>query len=183
MARLLERYKKEIVPQIMKQFGFENPMRVPRLVKIVVGMGVGEGITDSKLVEDASNELGIIAGQRPVITKSKKSIAGFKLRKGMPIGCKVTLRNVRMYEFLDRLISVAVPRIRDFRGFSLDSFDGRGGYSFGLTEQTIFPEVDLDKIKRTQGMDITIVTNARNKDETEGLLVSLGFPFAKPGAR
>lgn len=183
MARLLERYKKEIVPQIMKQFGFENPMRAPRLVKIVVGMGVGEGITDSKLVEDASNELGIIAGQRPVITKSKKSIAGFKLRKGIPIGCKVTLRNVRMYEFLDRLISVAVPRIRDFRGFSLDSFDGRGGYSFGLIEQTIFPEVDLDKIKRTQGMDITILTNARNKDETKGLLVLLGFPFAKPGAR
>lgn len=179
MARLLDFYKKEVVPQIMKQFGFENQMRAPRLLKIVINMGVGEGVTDPKLVEDAGNELAVIAGQRPVITKSKKSIAGFKLRKGIPLGCKVTLRGVRMYEFLDRLISVAVPRIRDFRGFSLSSFDNRGGYSFGLTEQTVFPEVDLDKIKRTQGMDITIITNARNREEAKGLLVLLGFPFAK----
>lgn len=179
MARLLDRYKKEVVPQMMKQFGFGNPMRVPRLVKIVVNMGVGEGITDTKLVEDAANELAVIVGQRPVIIKSKKSIAGFKLRKGIPVGCKGTLRGVRMYEFLDRFISVAVPRMRDFRGFPLESFDGRGGYTFGLTEQTVFPEVDLDKIKRTQGMDITILTNARDKEETKGLLVLLGFPFAK----
>lgn len=179
VARLLERYKKDVIPQMMKQFGFGNPMRVPRLVKIVVNMGVGEGITDTKLVEDAANELAVIVGQRPVIIKSKKSIAGFKLRKGIPVGCKGTLRGVRMYEFLDRLISVAVPRMRDFRGFPLESFDGRGGYTFGLTEQTVFPEVDLDKIKRTQGMDITILTNARDKEETKGLLVLLGFPFAK----
>lgn len=179
MARLLDKYRKEVIPQMMKQFGFKNPMRVPRLVKIVVNMGIGEGVTDSKLVEDASQELAMITGQKPIITRSKKSIAGFKLRKGIPIGCKVTLRGLRMYEFLDRLISVAVPRIRDFRGFPLDSFDGRGCYSFGLTEQTVFPEVDLDKVKRTQGMDITIVTNARNKEEVKGLLVLLGFPFAK----
>lgn len=183
MARLLERYKKEIIPQMMKQFEFGNQMRVPRLVKIVLNMGVGEGITDSKLVDDASNELAMIVGQRPVITKARKSIAGFKLRKGIPVGCKVTLRGIRMYEFLDRLISVAVPRIRDFRGFPIESFDGRGGYTFGLIEQTVFPEVDLDKVKRTQGMDITIVTNGRNKEETKGLLVLLGFPFVKAQTR
>lgn len=179
MARLLDKYKKEIIPQMMKQFDFKNPMRVPRLIKIVVNMGVGEGVADSKLVEEASNELAVVVGQRPVITKSKKSIAGFKLRKGIPVGCKVTLRGVRMYEFLDRLISVAVPRIRDFRGFLLNSFDGRGSYSFGLTEQTMFPELDLDKVKRTQGMDITVVTNAKNNEEAKGLLILLGFPFAK----
>lgn len=183
MARLLDKYKKEVMPQVMEQFGFKNPMRVPRLVKVVVNMGVGEGITDSKFVEEASNELAVIVGQKPIITKSKKAISGFKLRKGIPIGCKVTLRGKRMYEFLDRLISVAVPRIRDFRGFRLDSFDGRGGYSFGLTEQTVFPEVDLDKIKRTQGMDITIVTNAKNQEEVKGLLDLLGFPFAKTTAK
>lgn len=179
MARLLEKYRKEVVSQMMKRFGFKNSMRVPKLVKIVVNMGVGEGTTDTKFIEEASNELAVIVGQRPIVTKSKKAISGFKLRKGIPIGCKVTLRGVRMYEFLDRLISVDVPRIRDFRGFQLDSFDGRGGYSFGLTEQTIFPEVDLDKVKRTQGMDITIVTNARNKEEVKELLTLLGFPFAK----
>lgn len=179
MARLLDKYKKEIIPQMMKQFDFKNPMRVPRLIKIVVNMGIGEGIADSKLVDEASNELAVVVGQRPVITKSKKSIAGFKLRKGIPVGCKVTLRGVRMYEFLDRLISVAVPRIRDFRGFLLNSFDGRGSYSFGLTEQTMFPELDLDKVKRTQGMDITVVTNAKNNEEAKGLLIFLGFPFAK----
>lgn len=179
MTRLLEFYKKEIIPQMMKQFSFKNPMRVPKLTKIVLNMGIGEGTADPKIVEDASHELGMIAGQKPIITKSKKSIAGFKLRKGIPVGCKVTLRGVRMYEFLDRLISVAVPRIRDFRGFPINSFDGRGSYSFGITEQTIFPEVEMDKIKRTQGMDITIVTNAKNKDEVRAFLVLLGFPFAK----
>lgn len=179
MARLLEKYNKDIIQQMMQKFNFKNPMRVPRLVKVVLNMGVGEGIADSKLVDEASSELAVIAGQRPIITKSKKSIAGFKIRKGIPIGCKVTLRSLRMYEFLDRLISVAVPRIRDFRGFSLDSFDGRGAYSFGLTEQTVFPEVDLDKIKRTQGMDITVVTNAKSKEETKELLSLLGFPFVR----
>lgn len=179
MERLSELYKKEIIPQMMKQFGFKNAMRAPRLIKIVLNMGVGEGTGDGKLVEDAAQELGMIAGQKAIIIKAKKSIAGFKLRKGVPVGCKSTLRGVKMYEFLDRLIAIAVPRIRDFRGFSLNSFDGRGAYSFGVTEQTIFPEAELDKIKRTQGMDITIVTNGRNKEEVKGLLVLMGFPFAK----
>jgi large subunit ribosomal protein L5 len=179
MERLSESYKKEIIPQMMKQFGFKNAMRVPKLVKIVLNMGIGEGTQDGKNVEDAAHDLAQIAGQKPIITKAKKSIAGFKLRKGIPVGCKATLRGVKMYEFLDRMISVAVPRIRDFRGFPVNSFDGRGGYSFGITEQTIFPEVELDKIKRTQGMDITIVTNGRNKEEVKGLLTLMGFPFAK----
>lgn len=179
MVRMLDFYKKEVIPQMMKQFGFKNQMRVPKLSKIVLNMGVGEGTGDVKIVEDAANELSLIAGQRPVIIKAKKSIAGFKLRKGMPVGCKVTLRGVKMYEFLDRLISVAVPRIRDFRGFPVNSFDGKGSYSFGITEQTVFPEVELDKVKRTQGMDITIVTNAKNKEEVKAFFVLLGFPFAK----
>jgi len=179
MARLFDRYKKEIIRQMKNQYGFKNAMQVPKLVKIVINMGVGQGNQDAKLVQEAAGELAVIAGQKAVITKARQSIAGFKLRKGMPIGCKVTLRGVRMYEFLDRLISIAVPRIRDFRGFSVSSFDGRGGYSFGLTEQTIFPELDLDKIKRTQGMDITILTSGKNKEETKGLLTSLGFPFVR----
>jgi len=179
MARLFDRYKKEIIRQMKNQYGFKNAMQVPKLVKIVINMGVGQGNQDAKLVQESAGELAVIAGQKAVITKARQSIAGFKLRKGMPIGCKVTLRGVRMYEFLDRLISIAVPRIRDFRGFSVSSFDGRGGYSFGLTEQTIFPELDLDKIKRTQGMDITILTSGKNKEETKGLLTLLGFPFVR----
>ena len=179
MARLFDRYKKEIIRQMKNQYGFKNAMQVPKLVKIVINMGVGQGNQDAKLVQEAAGELAVIAGQKAVITKARQSIAGFKLRKGIPIGCKVTLRGVRMYEFLDRLISIAVPRIRDFRGFSVSSFDGRGGYSFGLTEQTIFPELDLDKIKRTQGMDITILTSGKNKEETKGLLTLLGFPFVR----
>lgn len=179
MARLKDFYNSEVVSRMMKEFSFKNKMRVPKLLKIVVNMGVGEGTGDPKIVEDSAHEMAMITGQKPIITKSKKSIAGFKLRKGVSVGCKVTLRGLRMYEFLDRLISVAVPRIRDFRGFSLGSFDGRGGYSFGLTEQTIFPEVELDKIKRTQGMDISVVTNARNKEEVKSLLGMFGFPFAK----
>jgi large subunit ribosomal protein L5 len=178
-TRLFEKYKSEIVPEMMKEYGFKNSMRVPKMLKIVLNMGVGEGTGDAKIVDEAANELSMIAGQRPVITKSKKSIAGFKLRQGMPVGCKVTLRGVRMYEFLDRMISVAVPRIRDFRGFPANSFDGRGSYSFGINEQTIFPEVDVDRIKRTQGMDITIVTNSKNKEEVRKLLVLMGFPFVK----
>lgn len=179
MARLLGKYKDEVIPKMIEQFGFKNKLQVPRLVKIVINMGVGEGRDDAKLVEDASGELAVICGQVPVITRAKKSIAGFKLRKGQSVGCKVTLRKIRMYEFLDRFISVAVPRIRDFRGFPVKSFDKEGNYSFGLDEQTIFPEVNLDKIKRVRGMDITIVTTARNMEEARGLLRLLGFPFAR----
>lgn len=181
MARLFEKYKKEVIPKMMEQFGFKNSLRAPRLMKIVINMGIGEGTQDAKLVEDASKELAIITGQAPVITKAKKSVAGFKVRRGQAVGCKVTLRGVRMYEFLDRFVSVAVPRMRDFRGFPLSSFDKKGNYSFGLDEHTIFPELDLDKIKRIQGMDITIVSTARNTDEARGLLTLLGFPFARTG--
>lgn len=181
MARLLKKYKEEIVPQMMQKFGLKNVMQVPRIEKIVINMGVGQGTQDPKMVEDAAAELGLIVGQRPVIAKSRKSIAGFKLRQGIPVGCKVTLRSLRMYEFLDRLISVAVPRIKDFRGFPANSFDGRGNYSFGLTEQSVFPELELDKIKRTQGMDITIVSNSKNTDGIKGLLDFFGFPFRKSG--
>lgn len=181
MVRLLEKYKNEIIPKMIEQFGFRNPWQVPRLIKIVVNMGIGEGTQDAKLVEDASKELAVITGQRPVITRARKSIAGFKVRRGQAVGCKVTLRGVRMYEFLDRFISVAVPRIRDFRGFSRNSFDRKGNYSFGLDEQTIFPELDLDKIKRIQGMDITIISTAKSADEARGLLNLLGFPFVKTG--
>ena len=179
MARLQEKYKKEVVPKMMERCGFKNPFRVPRLIKIVINMGIGEATQDVKLVEDASKELAIITGQTPVITRAKKSVAGFKVRAGQPVGCKLTLRGVRMYEFLDRFISVAVPRIRDFRGFPSDSFDKKGNYSFGLDEQTIFLELDLDKVKRVQGMDITIVSSSRNADEAKELLDLLGFPFAK----
>lgn len=179
MARLVEKYKTEVISKMMKQFGYKNMLQVPRLVKVAINMGIGEGKEDAKLVEGASKELATICGQAPVITKARKSIAGFKVRKGQAVGCKVTLRGVRMYEFLDRFISVAVPRIRDFRGFPVNSFDKVGNYSFGLNEQTIFPEVDLDKIKRVQGMDITIVSTARNVEEARSLLSFFGFPFAK----
>ena len=179
MVRLLEKYKSEVIPKMMEQFGYKNILQVPCLVKLVINMGIGEGKEDAKLVEGASKELAIICGQTPVITKARKSIAGFKLRKGQAVGCKVTLRGVRMYEFLDRFISVAVPRIRDFRGFPVKSFDKVGNYSFGLDEQTIFPEVDLDKIKRVQGMDFTIVSTAKNAEEGRSLLGFFGFPFAK----
>lgn len=183
MSRMQKFYKNEVVPQMMQQFGFKNKMRVPKLSKVVLNMGIGEGTGDPKVVEDAAHEMAMISGQKPVVIKAKKSIAGFKLRKGVPVGCKVTLRGVKMYEFMDRLISVAVPRIRDFRGFPLSSFDGRGSYSFGVTEQTIFPEVELDKIKRTQGMDTTIVTSGKNKEEVKALLVLMGFPFAKAAVK
>jgi len=179
MARLLDKYKKEIIPEMVKRFGFKNSLRVPHIVKIVINMGIGEGTRDSKLVEDAAKELALISGQMPVITKAKKSIAGFKVRAGQPVGCKVTLRGLRMYEFLDRFISVAVPRIRDFRGFPSRGFDKKGNYSFGLDEQTIFPELNLDKVKRTQGMDITLVFDLGTVKETRELLKLLGFPFVK----
>lgn len=179
MARLFEKYKNEIVPKLMDQFGFKNRLQTPHLEKIVINMGIGAGIQDAKLVENAARELAIVAGQGPVITRARKSIAGFKVRKGQAVGCKVTLRGVRMYEFLDRFISVAVPRVRDFRGFPPNSFDNNANYSFGLDEQTIFPEIDLDKVHRVQGMDITIVSSTNNKEQMKGLLNAFGFPFAK----
>jgi large subunit ribosomal protein L5 len=177
-ARLRERYRQEILPQLQQELGLPGPMRVPRLEKIVVNMGVGEAVRDSKLLDSAVEELAIITGQRPVVTKARKSIAAFKLREGMSIGARVTLRGARMWEFLDRLLSTALPRIRDFRGLNPKSFDGHGNYSIGVTEQLIFPEIDYDKIASVRGMDITIVTTARDDDEGRALLRALGFPFA-----
>ena len=175
--RLVEQYRNEIVPELVKQFGYKSVMEVPRLDKIVLNMGVGEAVNDKKILENAVGDLTLIAGQKPVITKARKSIAGFKIRAGYPIGCKVTLRNVRMYEFLDRLISIAIPRIRDFRGLSGKSFDGRGNYNLGLREQLIFPEIDYDKIDKIRGMDITITTTARNDEEARALLDGFSFPI------
>jgi large subunit ribosomal protein L5 len=177
--RLLETYRKAIVPEMMKAFGYNNSMQVPRLQKIVINVGLGEATQDIKLLEAAQNELAAITGQKPVTTRAKKAIANFKIRKGSAIGCKVTLRRVMMYEFLDRMISVAIPRIRDFRGLPADSFDGAGNYSFGLNEQVIFPEVDVDKVTKVHGMDITIVSTARNKQEAFELLKLFGMPFKK----
>lgn len=177
--RMLERYRSEIVPEMMKLFSYKNALQVPRLEKIVVNVGLGEATQDIKLLESAQDELARITGQKPIITKAKKAIANFKIRRGSSIGCKVTLRRARMYEFLDRLISIAIPRIRDFRGLSPDSFDKGGNYSFGLTEQLIFPEVDVDKVMKTHGMDITIVTTAKDKKEAFELLRLAGMPFAK----
>jgi len=177
-ARLRERYRQEILPQLQHELGLPGPMRVPRLEKIVVNLGVGEAVRDSKLLDSAVEDLAIITGQRPVVTKARKSIAAFKLREGMSIGARVTLRGARMWEFLDRLLSTALPRIRDFRGLNPKSFDGHGNYSIGVTEQLIFPEIDYDKVAAVRGMDITIVTTARDDDEGRALLRALGFPFA-----
>ncbi len=177
--RLLERYRNEIVPEVAKKFNYKNKLQAPRLVKVVINIGLGEAVADPKLLESAVNELAMITGQRPVVTKAKKAIANFKIRRGSAVGCRVTLRRGRMYEFLDRLISVAIPRIRDFRGLSTNSFDGGGNYSFGLNEQLIFPEVDVDKVVKIHGMDITIVTTARSKEEAHELLTLAGMPFAK----
>jgi len=177
--RLLEKYRNEISTEMMKHFGYKNKMEVPRLKKIVINVGLGEATQDIKLLESAQNELAVITGQKPVVTKAKKAIANFKIRRGSAIGCKVTLRRSRMYEFLDRLVSVSIPRIRDFRGLSPDSFDGGGNYSFGLNEQLIFPEVDVDKVAKIHGMDITIATTAKTKDEACELLKFMGMPFAK----
>ena len=179
MARLLEKYHREIAPALAEKLGLTNILRVPRLKKIVVNMGIGEGVDDAKTVNAAMEDLALITGQKPVITLARKSIAAFKLREGMPVGCRVTLRGKRMYEFLDRLIAVALPRIRDFRGFSPQSFDGRGNYTFGLEEQIVFPEVDIDRVSRVQGMDVTLVTNARADQEAKELLTLLGFPFSR----
>ena len=176
--RLKLRYREEILPRLQRELGIENVMRVPRLEKIVVNMGVGDAIRDGKLLDAAVSDLGIITGQKPAVTKATKSIAAFKLRAGMSIGAKVTLRGARMWEFLDRLISTALPRIRDFRGLNPAAFDGSGNYSIGITEQLIFPEIDYDKIVKVRGMDITIVTTAQTNDEARALLRALGFPFA-----
>lgn len=175
--RLKEAYRQQIVPTLMKEFGYKNPMQVPRLNHIVVNVGMGEAIQNVKLLESAVAELAVLSGQRPIITKAKKAIAGFKLRQGMPIGAKVTLRGDRMYEFLDRLMSIALPRIRDFRGVSPKSFDGRGNYTMGIKEQLIFPEIKYDSVASIHGMDISIVTTARTNDEGKALLRSLGMPF------
>jgi len=179
IPRLLDKYRNEVKPALMTEFKYENVMQTPKLVKIVINMGVKEGAQDVKIIEHVAEELSRIAGQKPVITKAKKSIAAFKLREGLPIGVKVTLRRSRMYEFLDRLMNVAMPRIRDFRGYSDKSFDDTGNYTLGIQEQIIFPEIEYDKIKKVQGMDITLVTTAKNKEEGKRLLELLGFPFTK----
>lgn len=177
MARLKTRYNDELKAQLLEQLGVENVMEIPRITKITINMGVGAASADKKLLDGALSDMQAIAGQKPVLTLARKSIAGFKIRDGWPIGCKVTLRGERMYEFLDRLIAIAIPRIRDFRGFSAKSFDGRGNYSMGLKEQIMFPEIDFDKIDRIRGMDITITTTARTDDEGRALMRAFGFPF------
>lgn len=177
--RLLEMYRQEIVPQLMKKFNYKNIMQVPKLYKITVNIGVGKASQDPKLLEDAVRDLTMITGQKPSIRKAKKAISNFKLRQGMAIGCMVTLRGARMYEFFDRLINIALPRVRDFRGLSDKSFDGRGNYSLGIKEHIIFPEINVDKVNRVYGMDITIVTTAKTDAEAYDLLKSFGFPFRK----
>ncbi len=180
MARLLDQYKKDIAKAMSAKFNFDNPMAIPKLSKIVINMGVGRATQDKALLESAADSLSKISGQKPVITKAKTSVSGFRLREGNDIGCKVTLRGRRMYEFLDRLISIALPRSRDFRGVNPNSFDGHGNYSLGLAEQVVFPEIDSDKIHHTQGMDITIVTTAKNDDQARELLWQFGLPFRLP---
>ncbi len=177
MARLFEQYKQDITPKMMEKFSYKNVMQVPKLEKVIINVGVGEAIQNPKALDGAVNDLTIIAGQKPVITKAKKSIAGFKLREGMPIGCKVTLRGERMYDFLSRLINVVLPRVRDFRGVSPQAFDGRGNYSLGIKEQTIFPEIDYDKIDKIRGLEVIIVTSAKTDEEARELLKSMGMPF------
>ena len=176
-VRLKAKYKSDIAPALKSEFGFKNPMMVPTLVKVIVNMGVGDAARDSKLIEGAIRDLTTITGQKPQVTKARKSIAQFKLREGQPIGAHVTLRGDRMWEFADRLLSISLPRIRDFRGLSPKQFDGRGNYTFGLTEQVVFPEIEQDKVDRPRGMDITFVTTAKNDDEGRALLKALGFPF------
>ena len=177
MARLRDKYNNEIAPAIAKQFEIKNPMAIPRIEKIVVNMGVGEAIANAKILDTATEELRSITGQKPVVTKAKKSIASFKLRQGMNIGTMVTLRGERMYEFLDRLISVALPRVRDFRGISGKAFDGRGNYTLGIREQLIFPEIDFNKVDKTRGMNISIITTAKTDEQSRALLKALGMPF------
>src|SRR6059058_2761628 len=176
-ARLADTYKKNVIPQLMKDFGYKNPMQVPKIEKIVVNMGLGEAISNNKLVEQAQEQMMAISGQKPVITKARKSIANFKLREGQSIGAMVTLRKDRMYEFFDRLVSVALPRVRDFKGVSSKSFDGKGNYTLGIREQIIFPEINYDRIEKIKGMNITIVTTAKNDEEGRALLRYFGMPF------
>ncbi len=181
MARLQQFYKDKVISQLKDELGLSNVMEVPRITKITLNMGVGEATTDKKVLEHAVSDMTKISGQKPIINKARKSVAGFKVREGWPIGCKVTLRSERMYEFLDRLISIAIPRMRDFRGLSAKSFDGRGNYSMGVKEQIIFPEVEYDKIDKLRGMDITITTTARTNDEGRALLKAFNFPLKKLG--
>ena len=182
MARLKEIYNKEVVPALVKQFGYKSTMQVPRIEKIVLNMGVGEAIADKKILENAVADMQKISGQKPVITKAKKSIAAFKLREGMNIGAKVTLRGERMYVFLDKLFNIVLPRIRDFRGLNRKSFDGRGNYNLGLREQLVFPEINFDKVDKARGMDIVIVTSAKNDEEATEFLTQMGLPLQKPAA-
>lgn len=177
MAKLQTVYKDEVMPKLLKEFGYKNVMEVPRITKITLNMGVGEAVGDKKILDHATGDMIKIAGQKPVVTLSRKSIAGFKIREGWPIGCKVTLRGERMYEFLDRLVSIAIPRIRDFRGLNAKAFDGRGNYSMGVREQIIFPEIEYDKIDKLRGMDITVSTTAKTDAEGRALLKAFNFPF------
>jgi len=177
MTRLQDHYNNTVVPKLSERFGYKNPMQVPRITKITLNMGVGEATADKKVIENAVSDMTKISGQKPVVTKAKKSIATFKIRDGYPVGCKVTLRRAHMYEFLDRLISISLPRVRDFRGVSGRSFDGRGNYSMGVKEQIIFPEIEYDKIDALRGMDITITTTARTNEEAKALLEAFSFPF------
>lgn len=179
MAKLHEIYKDTVVPELFKQFGYTSVMQVPRIVKITLNMGVGEAVADKKILDNAVADLTAISGQKPLVTKARKSVAGFKIREGYPIGAKVTLRGERMWEFLERLVSIAIPRIRDFRGVNPKSFDGRGNYSMGVREQIIFPEIDYDKVDAVRGLDITITTTARTDDEGRALLAAFNFPFKK----
>ncbi|PKR83126.1 50S ribosomal protein L5 [Heyndrickxia camelliae] len=179
MNRLKEKYEKELTPALTSKFNYKSVMQVPKIEKIVINMGVGDAVQNAKVLDNAVEELTLITGQKPVITRAKNSIAGFRLREGMPIGCKVTLRGERMYEFLDKLISVSLPRVRDFRGISKKSFDGRGNYTLGVREQLIFPEIDYDKVSKVRGMDIVIVTTANTDEEARELLTLFGMPFQK----
>ena len=177
MARLYELYRREIIPTLMKKYKYRNVMEVPKIDRIVLNIGLGEATQNSKALDGAINDLTVISGQKPVVTRAKKSIAGFKLRAGVPIGCKVTLRGERMYDFLDKLINLALPRVRDFRGVSPQAFDGRGNYSLGIKEQTIFPEIDYDKIDKIRGLEVVIVTTAKTDEEAREMLKSMGMPF------
>lgn len=177
-TQIKQKYDKEIVPSLTKRFGYKSPMAVPKVSKIVVNMGMGEAVSDAKVLDRAVEELGIITGQKPLVTKARKSIAGFKLRAGMPIGCMVTLRKERMYEFLERLVNVALPRVRDFKGVSPKAFDGRGNYALGVREQMIFPEIDYDKVDKLRGLSVAIVTTAQTDEEGYQLLKELGMPFS-----
>jgi large subunit ribosomal protein L5 len=179
MARLKEKYRQEIVPDLMKEFGYSNVMQAPKLEKIVINVGLGEAISNAKALESAVADLTAISGQKPVVTRAKKSIAAFKLRAGMPVGARVTLRGARMYEFFDRLVAITLPRIRDFRGVSPNSFDGRGNYTLGLQEQIAFPEIDYDKIDKSRGLELSLVTSAKTDEEGRRLLSLLGMPFAR----